>query len=58
MSYPIEDLGAGLTPLAMNDEGVLRFVARTDGELAKFVVTPDSNIDAAPAAAKPAPANP
>ena len=58
MSYAIEDLGAGLTPLAMNDESVFRFVSRTDGELTKFVVAPDSKLDAALGIAKPAPENP
>jgi len=40
----------------ISPEGVLTFITRTDGTLTKFVVTPDSNLDAALAAAKPAPA--
>ncbi len=40
----------------ISPEGVLTFINRTDGELTRFVVTPDSNIDAMLAAAQPPPA--
>jgi WD40 repeat protein len=40
----------------ISPDGVLTFIARTDGTLTKFVITPDSNIDAVLATAKPAPA--
>jgi len=39
----------------ISSEGVLTFISRTDGTLTKFVITPDSNIDAVLSAAKPAP---
>lgn len=39
----------------ISPEGALTFISRTDGTLTKFVITPDSNIDAVLAAAKPAP---
>jgi hypothetical protein len=41
----------------LSPQGVLTFIARTDGTLTKFVITPDSNLDAVMATAKPAPAN-
>ena len=39
----------------LSPQGVLTFISRTDGVLTKFVITPDSNVDAAMANAKPAP---
>ncbi len=40
----------------VSPQGVLTLFARTDGTLTRFTVTPDSNIDAMLAAAKPLPA--
>jgi len=49
-------LGHGATfNYEISPEGVLTFITRTDGQLTRFVVTPDSNIDAMLAAAKPVP---
>lgn len=46
------DFNYGLSP-----DGVLTFITRTDDTLTKFVITPDSNINAVLTTAKPAPAS-
>jgi hypothetical protein len=49
-------LGHGLTlDYTITPNGVLTFITRTENNLTRFVVTPDSNIDAMLAGAKPAP---
>jgi hypothetical protein len=40
----------------ISPQGVFTFISRTDGTLTKFVITPDSDVDAALATAKAAPA--
>jgi hypothetical protein len=47
---------AGSFVYDISPQGALTFIARTDGTLTKFVVTPDSDIDAVLTTAKPAPA--
>jgi Tol biopolymer transport system component len=47
---------AGDFVYGISPQGVLTFITRTDGTLTKFVITPDSDIDAILATAKPAPA--
>jgi hypothetical protein len=42
----------------ISQNGVMTLIATSDGELTKFVVTPDSNLDAILAGAKAAPENP
>jgi WD40-like Beta Propeller Repeat len=39
----------------ISPQGALTFIARTDGTLTKFVITPDSNVDAVLTTAKPVP---
>ncbi len=46
---------SGIFNYEFSPDGALTFIVRTDGELTRYTVTPDSNIDAMLSAAKPAP---
>ena len=51
------NLGQGLTfNYIFAPDDTLTFITRTEGNLTRFVLTPDSSIDAMLATAKPAPA--